>query len=232
MMNRANLTRDALVATLAVTLLAAVASAQPRRQAGSTAESNTGVAFEERRGWKLEAQGGVFTAIGGRKAFSNAQPYVGVSLAMDLGSPGFSLFVSYAQSYNGSSCRSVEDGVDPVTKTAVRQCADIALEDKSPSFSPDSFSLLMPEVGVRYRVSEPLPRLGLYAVGVAGATLFSPALDPNGGMAFSPHAGLGIGVAYVTRLDSLNIGAELLVRSAFTPLVPSLSFYPRLQYTF
>lgn len=227
---RANIA--AAISALGLVLFAGVAEAQPRRQAGSSAESNTGVAFEERRGWKLEAQGGVFTAMGGRKVFSNAQPYVGVSLAFDLGTPGLSLFASYAQAYNGSSCRGAASGVDPVSKQTVNQCPSILLEDKSPSTSPDSFSLLMPEVGVRYRFNEPLPRLGLYAIGVAGASIFSPALNPNGEEGFSPHAGLGIGVAYVTRLDSLNVGAELLIRSAFTPLLPSLSFYPRLQYTF
>lgn len=221
-MKRVNLGWVALLAAVVGVLSSVDAKAQPRRQTGSSAESNTGVAFEERRGWKLEAQGGVFTAIAGRKAFSNAQPYVGVSLALDMGAPGFSAFLSYAQAYNGGSCRS-GDGAGG--------CQALKLADGSNTTSPDSFSLLMPEVGVRYRFQEPLPRLGVYALAVAGYTLFTPALSIDGGTG-SPHAGLGIGLAYVTRLDSLNIGAELLVRSAFTPLLPSLSVYPRLQYTF
>lgn len=186
----------------------------------AAAEPANGVPFQPRTGWYAETQLGVFTALGGRKMFSNAQPYLGVSLGVDP-TDNLSVFVSFAHGFNAGSCRDSVDGF----------CSTFKLEDGSPAASPEDFSVIPLEVGARYAVTELVPRLKLTVAATVGYTLLTPQVTetaPNG----SAHAGLGVGVAYATRLPGLDVGAELLTRVAFSPMLPSLSIYPRIRYVF
>lgn len=185
------------------------------------AEPANGVPFQPRSGWYAETQLGVFTAMGGRKIFSNAQPYIGVSLGVDLPVPNLQAFVSFAHGYNAGSCRDSAEGL----------CTTFKLEDGSPAMAPEDFSVIPLEVGARYAFAEVLPRLKATAAATFGYQLITPMVfegAPGGSM----HAGLGLGVAYATRLPGLEVGVEVLGRVAFTPMLPSLSIYPRIRYVF
>ena len=84
---------------------------------------------------------------------------------------------------------------------------------------------------MRYAVAELVPRLKATVVGTVGYQLLTPQITDGAPMG-SPHVGIGAGVAYATRLPGLDVGAELLTRVAFTPMLPSLSIYPRIRYVF
>lgn len=189
------------------------------------AEPANGVPFEPRTGVYVETQLGVFTALGGRKMFSNAQPYLAVSFGVDLPVTDLSIFLTVAQGYNAGSCRGVEE------TPGGNLCTVYKLEDNSPSGSPDDFSVIPLELGARYAFVEMVPRLKATVAVVVGYQLLTPQVFENapGG---SPHAGLGLGVTYATRLPGLDIGAEVLGRFAFDPMLPSLSIYPRIRYVF
>lgn len=191
----------------------------------AAAEPANGVPFQPRTGWYAETQLGVFTALGGYKTFSNGQPYLAVSLGVDLPVEDLSVFVSFAHGFNADSCRDVMDSSQgPV-------CATYKLEDGSPSAAVENFSVIPLELGARYGLMEIVPRLKLTLAATVGYQLLTPRITetaPGG----SPHAGLGVGVAYATRLPGLDVGAEVLGRLAFSPMLPSLSVYPRIRYVF
>src|SRR5687767_138130 len=89
-----------LAALAAAVLAAGVAQAKPQL------EPSTGVAFQPRTGWFAETQIGIFTAMGGSKTFSNGQPFLGVSLGMDLPSmPELAVFATVGTGFNADSCR-------------------------------------------------------------------------------------------------------------------------------
>jgi hypothetical protein len=179
-------------------------------------EPATGLPFKARRGWFAEAQLGVFTAFGGEKSVSNGQPFVAVSAGTDLEAvPGLQLFFTVGHGSNQGSCRSV----------------DLSKPNGCAVGAPQAFSIIPLELGARYRFNDLVPRLRAFATLTAGYSLMLPA--PIDGAALgSPHAGLGGGVEYATRLDGLTVGAEVLVRSTFSPLIPFLTAYPRVQYVF
>lgn len=186
------------------------------------AEPANGVAFEPRTGAYVETQLGVFTALGGRKMFSNAQPYVAVSLGLDLPVDNLSVFLTAGHGFNAGSCREALDG---------QQCVQFKLEDGSPTESPNDFSVIPLEIGARYAFVEIVPRLKATAALTFGYQLLTPQVFENapGG---SLHGGLGLGIIYATRLPGLDLGAEVLGRFAFDPQIPSLSIYPRIRYVF
>lgn len=189
------------------------------------AEPANGVPFEPRTGVYVETQIGVFTAMGGRRTFSNAQPYVGVSFGTDLPMlPDLSVFLTVAHGYNAGSCRGVDEAAGG------KFCTSYVLEDNSPSGSPEDFSVIPLEIGARYSF-EMIPRLKATVALVGGYQLLTPQVF-EGAPGGSPHAGLGLGIIYATRLPGLDVGAEVLGRYAFSPTLPSLSIYPRIRYVF
>lgn len=205
-----------VVVAAAVALLAGSAQA---------AEPANGVAFQPRNGWFAETQLGVFTTFGGLKPASNAQPYVALSFGFDLPVPNLSAFVTVAHGYNAGSCR------DVIVKSGESVCNTYKFEDGSPWAAPDNFSVIPAEVGARYSIADIMPRLKATLAATVGYSLLTPQITetaPGG----SPHAGFGVGVSYATRLPGLDIGAEVLARVAFAPMIPSLSAYPRIRYVF
>lgn len=204
-------------------LLAGLAIAEPDDIARGL-EPSVGVPYQPREGFFAETQLGVFTALGGRKTFSNAQPYVALSIGKDFGSiaPGLSLFFTVAHAYNAGSCRQTTDA---------GACQTYKLPDGSSYGSPDSFSVIPIELGGRYRFKQLIPRLGLYGGLVGGISLLTPRIFEDA-PPMTPHAGLSTGIEYVTRLEGLTVGAEVLVRVGFAPVLPSLAFSPRIQYVF
>lgn len=214
--------RTTLAVVVAVGVLlggAGVAAAQ------ESVEPQNGTVFQPRKGFYVESQVGVFTAFGGAfggsRAYSNAQPFLALSVGMDIGAvKGLSGFLSVGHGFNSGACLDFDEVVG---------CS--LYPGQSPAISPDSFSVIPVELGARYAFAEVLPRLTLNATVVAGYTLLTPQVKANapGG---SAHAGVGFGVDYATRFSGLSVGAELLVRSAFAPLIPSFTAYPRLRFVF
>src|SRR5690606_8223134 len=150
--------------------------------------------------WFAETQLGVFTAFGGLKTASNAQPYVALSFGLDLPVPNLSAFVTVGHGYNSGSCR------DVIVRSQDEACNTYKLEDGSPWAAPNDFSVIPAEVGARYSVAEIVPRLKATVAATLGYSLLTPQITdtaPGG----SPHAGLGVGVSYATRLPGLDIGA-------------------------
>jgi hypothetical protein len=178
-------------------LAASVANAQ------DGAEPAVGLPFQVRHGWFAETQVGVFSTLGGQKPFANGQPFIGLSLGLDLESvEHLAVFVTAAQGASGS---------------------------------PDNLSVLPFEAGARYGFGELAPRLTPHVLAVAGYSVLTPAGAPDRGITEttgSVHAGAGFGLEYVTRLDGLTVGADVLVRQAFSPFLTSLSAYPRIKYVF
>lgn len=186
------------------------------------AEPANGVPFEPRTGVYVETQLGVFTALGGRRTVSNAQPYLAVSFGLDMPVEDLSIFLTVAHGYNAGSCRDAEDP---------QFCTGYTLGDGSPTESPNDFSVIPLEIGARYAFLEMVPRLKATVAVTVGYQLLTPQIFENAPMG-SPHAGLGLGIAYATRLPGLDLGAEVLGRFAFSPTLPSLSIYPRIRYVF
>jgi len=214
----------AVALALSVAALPSVAAAQP----GATPEPSTGVDFAPRKGLSLEVQGGGFFAFAGAvRGYSNFQPYGALSLGFDLGSvvTGLSGFASVAYGPNAGDCRS------GTTTAGGSSCAQWNEPAGVLRRAPEDFSMLPVEAGVRYRFTEILPRFSAYGMFGVGATILTPQVAQNAS-AIDPHVGLGGGVNFDTQLDGLSLGAELFVRAAFAPLIPSLAVYPRIRYTF
>lgn len=215
-----------LGAAVAVILVAAGVA-----QAKNLNEPATGVAFKPRTGVFAETQIGIFTTFGGSKTVSNGQPFLALSAGMDLGSmPELSLFVTAGMGFNADSCRAFEaQDFGGVTENV---CATYDFDGQGTQLQvPQDFTIIPLEVGGRYKVTEFVPRLQLTVSGVAGFSFLTPQVTENNSLG-SPHAGLGVGVVYATRLPGLDVGAEVMVRVAFSPLIPSLSAYPRIRYVF
>jgi hypothetical protein len=171
--------------------------------AKDAAEAAVGVPFQVRHGWFAETQVGVFSTLGGQKPFANGQPFIGLSLGLDLPNvEHLTVFGTIAQGASGS---------------------------------PDNLSLLPFELGARYGFGELAPRLTPHVLAVAGYSVITPSGAPDRGITEttgSVHAGGGFGLEYVTRLDGLTVGAEVVVRQAFAPFLTSLAAYPRIKYVF
>lgn len=196
--------------------------------AGNTAAKEavdpaTGVDFKPRQGFFLESQVGVFYTLLGSKVISNTQPYLGVTLGLDVpGVSGLSVFASAGQGLSAGSCRAF----DPDDRTLCEN-----YPGQSPAMAPDSFSVIPLELGGRFTFAEVLPRFSLSAALVAGYSLITPQVTDTAATG-SPHAGAAFGLEYGTRLSGLSIGADVLCRAAFAPMIPSLTITPRVRYVF
>jgi hypothetical protein len=212
--------------TMRVTMaLAVMLAAGAAQAADANGEPATGVPFKVRHGWYAETQLGVFTTFGGSKALSNGAPFMALSAGTDLPSmPELSLFFTVGHGSNAGSCHALK---------ANGECDSWKLADGSPAGSQgiESFSVIPLEVGARYAFGDIVPRLAPHALVTVGYAIISPEMVKDASLG-SAHAGLGGGVEYVTRLDGLTLGAEVLVRAAFGPFLASLAAYPRIKYVF
>jgi len=219
-----------LVVGMFAAQVASAADAAPTKR--TDMEPQNGVPFRFRDGWFVESQLGMFTTIGGAKSFSNAQPYVGISVGHDFkltASPWLThldVFLSAAHGPNAGSCRMVD--VNDSTGEA-NGCA-FAVEQGGRN-ALENFSVIPIEVGGRLGLKEVLPRFYPYAVLTFGYSILTPQIfdQAAGG---SLHFGAGIGAQYGTRLDGLAVGLEVLFRSSFSPNIMSLSIFPRVAYVF
>lgn len=205
--------------------LAVMLAAGTAKAADAAGEPATGVPFQVRHGWYAETQLGVFTAFGGSKAVSNGAPFIALSVGMDLPSlPALALFFTAGHGSNAGSCHAL---------TAKGECESWKLADGSPAGSQgiESFSVIPLEVGARYAFSDIVPRLAPHVLATVGYSIIAPEMVKDASLG-SVHAGLGGGIEYVTRLDGLTLGAEVLVRAAFSPFLASLTAYPRIKYVF
>lgn len=222
-MNRRGMWAGA-VALFATVLVSHVATAQNVPTQRTDVEPSNGVPYQLRTGWFAETQVGVFTAFGGSKAASNAQPYLALSIGMDLPkvSKHFSIFLTAALGSNAGSCRQVD---------ADNLCTQFKLEDGSTAMAPENFNIIPIELGARWGFKDIAERLHPYVGVVAGYSLITPQIfqDAPGG---SAHAGVLGGIQYGTRLNGLTLGVELMVRYAFSPAIPSFAAYPRIAYVF
>ena len=85
--------------------------------------------------------------------------------------------------------------------------------------------------GYLHRVLE---RLYIGGKILAGWTLLDPAPVKNGteDVSGGVNAGIAASVEYATNMDHFSIGLDVAFRFVIGPNIPSLGFYPRVQYTF
>ena len=204
-------------AFLAAALVASAAAAQsaPQRPPDSVAVS--GVDDAPRRGTFVEAALGVFTAMGGTRAFSSAQPYLAMTIGRDLGSRA-AIFASLGLGSARASCYQLSPTGD--------------------CMAADSFGATFVELGFSYGF--PVAARMLMGVKVVGGyTDLSPGpVQQNGSVPDhvpGVHAGAGFTLDYDTRLDHFGIGLDTLVRETFARdslRIPSLAVMPRIRYVF
>jgi hypothetical protein len=182
---------------------------------------STGIDEAPRRGTFAEASLGVFTTLGGSRALSNAQPWLGLTFGRDLGSSA-SIFASIGAGASSDSCYQV---------AASGGCA-----------ASDSFGAAFLEAGVSYGTWM-ARRLLLSGKLLGGATLFSPSpFTKNAAVpdrAIGPHVGAGLGLDYDTRLSHFAVGLDAIARYSLAPTdgggrsgIASLALMPRIRYVF
>ena len=219
-----------MIRVLAAALLFAAAAragepdADPARPAPArTAVASNGVDPAPRRGTFAEASVGVFTTLGGSRRFSNAQPWLGLTLGRDLGSAA-SIFASLGVGASSNSCFQSAQGA---------------------CLAADSFGATFLEAGGSYGVWF-APRLLLSGKVMGGMTVFSPGpFTRNDGTTvpdrvIAPHAGVGLALEYQTRLDHFGVGLDTAVRYSLPKRadgagqggIASLAVVPRIRYVF
>src|SRR5690606_22339182 len=121
-----------------------------RPAAAQEKESSLGVDPGAKKGFSIELQGGVFTAFGGSRAASNAQPFTAVSIGFDLPqlAPGLGLFITAGHGANASSCR------EYTAKNGGNQCATWKDPPGVDNKAPEDFSVVPLELGARYAFLE------------------------------------------------------------------------------
>ena len=214
---------------LAAALLFAAAArggepdADPGRPAPSRpAVPSNGVDQAPRRGTFAEASVGIFTTVGGSRRFSNAQPWLGLTVGRDLGAAA-SIFASLGVGASSNSCFQSAQGA---------------------CLAADSFGATFLEAGGSYGVWV-APRLLLSGKVMGGMTVFSPGpFTRNDGTTvpdrvIAPHAGAGVALEYQTRLDHFAVGLDTAVRYSLPKRVDggqggiaSLAVVPRIRYVF
>ena len=205
---------------LAAALLFAAAAragepdADPGRPAPSRpAVPSNGVDQAPRRGTFAEASVGIFTTVGGSRRFSNAQPWLGLTVGRDLGAAA-SIFASLAVGASSNSCFQSAQGA---------------------CLAADSFGATFLEAGGSYGVWA-TPRLLLAGKVMGGMTLFSPGPFTQNDGATVPDRG----EVYQTRLGHFAVGFDTAVRYSLPRRVDgagqggiaSLALVPRIRYVF
>lgn len=177
-----------------------------------------------RRGTYVETSLGVFTAMGGSRAFSAAQPYLGLTLGRQLGERA-ALFASLGIGAASASCFEAD---------AAGGC-----------LGSDSFGATFVEGGTSYGFTV-APRALLSLKLLGGLTDLSPGPVQSSGSVPGHlrgyHFGGGASLDYATHLDHFAVGVDALFRytlaryseagSSRTLGLPTLAVMPRIRYVF
>jgi hypothetical protein len=206
-------------------ILAALLGAFPL-QARAAAVAN-GVDEPPRRGTYVETSLGVFTAMGGNVALSNAQPYLALTLGREIGEQA-TVFATLAIAGVSASCYE-SDARGPLCPPA-----------------PDSFGTIFIEAGASYGFPVALRTLLSLKV-LGGFTDLSPGPVRSSGSVPNHlpgfHFGAGVALDYDTHLEHFAVGIDALLRytlARYTPAsgnsqtlgLPSLAVMPRIRYVF
>lgn len=193
-----------LVALLTLTLTSAAFAATP----------SEGVPLQVRRGFFTETDIGGFFTLGGDNGYSNLQTY------LQLGA-GYQLTI-------GNGAGLIPIGVHVGIGANAQNCWSGLKADNSCTLS-DNFTLIFVSAsgGYLHRVLE---RLYIGGKVLAGWTLLDP--EPVTGVTGGVNAGVAASVEYATNMDHFSIGLDVAFRFVIGPNIPSLGFYPRVQYTF
>lgn len=193
-----------LVALLTVALASASFAATP----------SEGVPLQVRRGFFTETDIGGFFTLGGDNGYSNLQTY------LQLGA-GYQLTL-------GGGSGLVPIGVHVGIGSNAQNCWSGLKNDGSCTLS-DNFTLIFisASAGYLHRIVE---RLYVGGKILAGWTLLDPA--PVANVTGGVGAGVAASVEYATNMDHFSIGLDIAFRFVIGPNIPSLGFYPRVQYTF
>lgn len=191
--------------------------------------------FKIRRGFFAEGDLGVFLTFGGvnannpslpKRATSNLQPHIGVTLGYDL-SHGpkydFSLGLRFGMGLSGGASRATPSdaaaGLDVATRSNDFSVIETGLQA--------AFSYLLTD------------RLGLVVKADGGAGLVDP--DPTryaddakaGKAAFAPIFGVGTGLEYYTLLTDFSMGVTFRFEGVLLGgLIPAASVTLPVKYTF
>jgi hypothetical protein len=201
---------------VAALLAAAAAQPDPGARPPDTIPA-AGADEAPRRGTYVEAAVGIFTAMGGSRAFSSGQPFLGMTLGRDLGERT-SVFASLGLGNASATCYQRAPGGD--------------------CLGAESFGATFLEGGVAYGIPV-LPRTLLSLKVLAGYTDLSPGPVQSNGVVPDHmggfHAGGGLSVDYDTRLDHFALGLDAIFRETFARSdlkLPSLAVMPRIRYVF
>jgi hypothetical protein len=185
-----------------------------------------GVNEPPHRGTYTEMSLGIFTAMGGSKAFSNAQPYIGMTVGRQIGAQA-TVFGSIGIGAASASCYEVDSR-------------------SGDCLAADSFGAFFGEAGASYGFPVGLRSL-LSLKLLGGFTDFSPGPVRNGTSVPNHlpgfHFGAGASLDYDTHLDHFAVGIDAIFRytlarytpsggSAQTLGLPSLAVMPRIRYVF
>jgi hypothetical protein len=212
--------------TFILALLLASASL-PAVAASASALPANGIDEPPRRGTYVETSLGIFTAMSGSVPFSNAQPYLGMTLGREIGDQA-AVFASLAIAGVSASCYDSSAG-KPLCPPA-----------------PDSFGTIFAEAGASYGFPVALRTLlSLKVVGgftdLSPGPVWSSGSVPNHLPGF--HFGAGFALDYDTHLEHFAVGIDGIVRytlARYTPAsgnsqtlgIPSLAVMPRIRYVF
>jgi hypothetical protein len=194
-----------LVALLVVSLASSVVAAAP----------SEGVPLQVRRGFFTETDIGGFFTLGGDNAYSNLQTY------LQLGA-GYQLTV-------GGGRGLIPIGLHVAIGANAQNCWSGPGPASSPCRLSDNFTLIFVSAsgGYLHRVIE---RLYIGGKILAGWTFLDPA--PVEGVTGGVNVGAAASIEYATNMDHFSIGLDVAFRIVIGPNIPSLMFYPRVQYTF
>ncbi len=191
----------------------------------------TGLDEKPRRGTFVETTLGVFTAMGGSRPFSNAQPYLGIQAGNQVGNRG-SFFIALGMGAISASCYQLSS-------------------NRVDCQAADSFGATFAEIGGAYGAAV-TSRLLLSIKLVGGLTNLSPGPVRDGNNVpdnlFGFHLGGGGALDYDTHLDHFAVGLDALIRYSLvrttvsggagqpsttqTLGLPTLAVMPRIRYVF
>lgn len=206
-----------LVALLVVSLASSVFAAAP----------SEGVPLQVRRGFFTETDIGGFFTLGGSDPDA---PYSNLQTYLQLGA-GYQLTV-------GGGRGLIPIGVHVAIGANAQNCwAGFAIAGRQvPAGTPnatcqlsDNFTMIFVSAsgGYLHRVIE---RLYIGGKILAGWTFLDPA--PVEGVTGGVNVGAAASIEYATNMDHFSIGLDIAFRVVVGPNIPSLMFYPRVQYTF
>lgn len=181
-----------------------------------------GVPLQVRRGFFTETDIGGFFTVGGNDGYSNLQTYLqlglGYQLTLNNGAGLVPVGLHVAMGANAQNCFS--------GRNAAGDCVET-----------DNFTITFISASGGY-LARVMERLYVGGKVLLGWTLLDPAPVYKGsGTSRSPvnqglNAGAALSVEYATNMDHFSIGLDVAYRIVVGPMVSSLGFYPRVQYTF